>query len=80
MPNRLYFGKPEYGSIGVGSLVWYHSRTYVIQGPFHVVEIRHAGYGNGAHKKWILFDSSKNEHHQVGWDELRIPKECIKEE
>lgn len=79
MPDRLYFAVPEYDTIGIGSLVWYYYLCG-LYGPLHVVEIRHAGYGNGAHKQWILFDTSKNEYFTAKWDQLRIPKECIKEE
>lgn len=72
----LEFWKPEYGSIEIGSLVWYYHMCS-LKGPLLVVEIRHAGYGNGAHKQWILFDSSKNEYYPATWDTLRVPKERI---
>ena len=77
MIDRMYFTSPEYNTINIGSLVWYCAYNITIEGPFLVVDIRHAGYGQASHKKWILFDTSKNAHHSVKWDQLRIPKECI---
>ncbi len=75
MSKRMYFSKPDYGSIDVGSLVWYYNNWSII-GPLHVVEIRHAGYGNGAHKRWVLFDTSENAYHTARYEHLRVPKEC----
>ena len=79
MPDRFYFAKPEYDTIDVGSLVWYYYLCG-LYGPLHVVEIRNSGYGNASHKSWILFDSSKDEYFTAKWDQLRVPKPCIKEE
>ena len=76
MLRRTYFDKPDHGTVDVGSLVWYYNSVVLI-GPLHVVEIRHSGYGNGAHKKWILFDTCKNEYRPATFDQLRIPKECV---
>ena len=73
--DRMYFTQPEYDTINIGSLVWYCAYNIAIEGPFLVVDIRHAGYGQASHKKWILFDTSKDAHYSVKWDQLRIPKE-----
>jgi len=75
MSDRLYFTKPEFGTIDVGSLVWYY-RTDVLIGPLLIIDRRIAGYGFNAKKYWILFDSSKNEYHQSETKYLRIPQEC----
>ena len=81
MPERMYFAKPDYDSIGIGSLVWhYHHNLCRLQGPFYVVEIRHGGYGNGSYKKWILFDTLNNSYHTTRYENLRVPKDCLKEE
>ena len=79
MPDRMYFAKPEYGTVEVGSLVWFFGLSTLL-GPFHVVDIRSTGYGNGARKQWILFDSSKNEYYPAAWDALRVPMPCVTEE
>ena len=68
------FWKPDWGTIEVGSLVWYYNMCTLF-GPLHVVEIRHAGYGQGAKKKWILFDSSKDRYYTADWYDLRVPRE-----
>ena len=74
MSDSVYFVKPEYGSIDVGSLVWYYN-AWSIVGPLHVVEIQTGGYGNGSFKKWVLFDISENAYHTTRYENLRVPKE-----
>ena len=75
MPKTITeFWKPEAGSIGVGSLVWCYHQC-ILYGPLHVVELRNAGYGSGAHIKYVLFDSTKNEYRPAIFNQLRIPKE-----
>ena len=76
MPDRMYFAKPDYDTIGVGSLVWYY-RTDVLLGPFLIVDKRYAGYGNNSKRYWILFDSSRKEYHQADTKYLRVPQECV---
>ena len=68
------FWKPDYGTIGIGSLVWYYYLCG-LHGPFLVIDIRHSGYGQASKKKWILFDASTDSHYACEWDYLRIPKE-----
>lgn len=70
------FHIPEDESIEVGSLVW-HYYLCSLRGPLLVVDTRHAGYRTGRRKRWVLFDSSKNEYYQAAFNELRIPKERI---
>ena len=72
----IEFWKPEVGTVEVGSLVWYY-RDCTLYGPVHVVELRNAGYASGAHVKYVLFDSSKNEYRSALFNQLRIPKERI---
>jgi len=77
MPKTITeFWKPEDGSIGVGSLVWYYDQCN-LYGPLHVIELRNAGYGLGAHIKYVLFDTSKNEYRPAIFNQLRIPKERV---
>ena len=76
MSDKIYFAKPDYGTVDVGSIVWYFNFAKLL-GPFHVIEIRHGGYGNGSIKKWILFDASKNAYHTARYEHLRVPKEII---
>ena len=76
MSDVMYFSKPDYNSIDVGSLVWHYNHNLCrLQGPFHVVEIRSAGYGSNAHKQWILFDSSRDVYYPALWNNLRVPKD-----
>ena len=75
MTDATFLAKPEYGSIDVGSLVWYY-RTNVIVGPLLVIDKRYGGYGFNKKKYWILFDSSTNEYHQAESKWLRVPREA----
>lgn len=75
MSKRMFFAKPDYGTICVGSLVWYY-RTDVLIGPLLIVDKRTAGYGFNTKKYWVLFDSSRNEYHQSELKWLRVPQEC----
>ena len=72
----IAFHTPAHESIKIGSLVWhYHHNLCRLQGPFHVVEIRHLGHGDNSYKKWILFDTCKDLYYPALWNNLRVPKE-----
>ena len=74
MTDGMIMAKPDYGTVDIGSLVWYY-RTDVVLGPFLIVDKRYAGYGNNSKRYWILFDSSRNEYHQSESKWLRVPQE-----